>query len=76
MRQEVWAKFCRSFSGVSRGRGAVAMRAASIKPLFRHRGLGTGVDRHSATISPDPPISAGKSFIFGSPSRIGSTVSV
>ncbi len=31
--------------------------------------------RHSATISPEPPNSAGKSFSFGSPSRIGSTVS-
>jgi hypothetical protein len=26
-------------------------------------------------ISPEPPSSAGKSFSFGSPSRIGSTVS-
>ena len=30
---------------------------------------------YSGTVSPDPPSSAGKSFIFGSPSFIGSTVS-
>jgi hypothetical protein len=30
---------------------------------------------YSATISPEPPNSAGKSFSFGSPSRSGSTVS-
>ena len=29
---------------------------------------------YSGTASPDPPSSAGKSFIFGSPSFIGSTV--
>ena len=37
-----------------------------------------GQDRrphHSATRSPDPPSSAGKSFSFGRPSRIGRTVS-
>ena len=30
---------------------------------------------YSAMLSPDPPNSAGKSLSFGSPSRIGSTVS-
>ncbi len=30
---------------------------------------------YSLTIVPDPPSSAGKSFSFGKPSRIGSTVS-
>jgi hypothetical protein len=30
---------------------------------------------YSAMISPDPPNSAGKSLDFGSPSRMGSTVS-
>ena len=30
---------------------------------------------YSATTSPEPPNSAGKSFSFGNPSRIGSTVS-
>jgi hypothetical protein len=30
---------------------------------------------YSATLSPDPPSSAGKSLSFGRPSRIGSTVS-
>jgi GNAT superfamily N-acetyltransferase len=35
----------------------------------------TAVASHSATISPDPPNSLGKSFSFGKPSRIGSTVS-
>ena len=29
---------------------------------------------YSGSVSPDPPISAGKSFIFGSPSFIGCTV--
>ena len=44
-----------------------------------HRSLRRGVRQipssYSATISPDPPSSAGKSFSLGSPSRIGSTVS-
>ena len=30
---------------------------------------------YSATSAPEPPRSAGKSFILGSPSRMGSTVS-
>lgn len=30
---------------------------------------------HSGSATPEPPISAGRSFILGSPSRIGSTVS-
>ena len=30
---------------------------------------------HSASVCPEPPISFGTSFIFGRPSRIGSTVS-
>ena len=30
---------------------------------------------YSGTVSPEPPNSAGKSFSFGKPSRIGSTVS-
>jgi hypothetical protein len=34
-----------------------------------------GCQHYSAMISPEPPISAGKSFNFGSPSRKGSTVS-
>lgn len=33
------------------------------------------VNRYSAAISPEPPNSFGKSLNFGSPSRIGSTVS-
>ncbi len=36
---------------------------------------GDGVPNYSGTTSPEPPNSAGKSFSFGSPSRIGSTVS-
>ena len=31
--------------------------------------------RHSGSVMPEPPISLGMSFIFGLPSRIGSTVS-
>ena len=38
----------------------------------KHRGIG---NRYSAIASPEPPNSAGKSFSFGRPSRIGSTVS-
>jgi hypothetical protein len=34
-----------------------------------------GKSSYSATASPEPPNSAGKSLSFGSPSRIGSTVS-
>ena len=47
---------------------------ATIKP-----GHGCGDDgpfrAYSGSIVPDPPSSAGKSFSFGSPSFIGSTVS-
>ena len=31
--------------------------------------------RYSARVVPEPPISAGRSFILGAPSRIGRTVS-
>src|SRR6185436_5204811 len=33
------------------------------------------LQHHSAMVAPDPPISAGRSFIFGRPSLIGSLVS-
>ncbi len=37
--------------------------------------LPVGIRPYSAIASPEPPNSAGKSFSFGRPSRIGSTVS-
>lgn len=45
--------------------------------LARVRGLRPRPESvaYSATTSPEPPNSAGKSFSFGSPSRMGSTVS-
>jgi hypothetical protein len=42
--------------------------AAFAKGLF-------GLDRYSWTVSPEPPISFGTSFIFGRPSFTRSTVS-
>jgi hypothetical protein len=43
--------------------------------LFPRARRGKELSPHSATICPDPPSSLGKSFSFGNPSRIGSTVS-
>lgn len=48
-----------------------------VQPAWPSRRAATGRARqpYSGAASPEPPNSAGKSFSFGSPSRIGSTVS-
>ncbi len=57
-----------------------ALLAAHRRPLARRPpeappAAGDAAAAYSATISPEPPNSAGKSFSLGSPSRIGRTVS-
>ena len=46
------------------------LRAGGRNPALRRQ-----QPAYSGTVSPEPPNSAGKSFSFGKPSRIGSTVS-
>lgn len=46
---------------------------AALVPLCRE-GNPCGSRRYSASVSPEPPSSAGKSLIFGRPSFMGSTV--
>ena len=57
-------------------RGAVRQEIVGLSPDWNDDGNPVVVAAgHSATISPDPPNSPGKSFNLGSPSGIGSTVS-
>ena len=70
----------RALRVAGRGRVASANSLAEDAPIDphpgprRYAGRGEG-GRYSATASPEPPSSFGKSFSFGRPSRIGSTVS-
>jgi hypothetical protein len=59
---------------VTRGTPHPEFKLRSHSALSRKRGGGE-CNLYSATISPLPPNSEGKSFSFGRPSRIGSTVS-
>ena len=58
------------------GHGCPSSKTGQPEPAFppaRPRDL--ALPHYSGTCSPEPPKSAGKSFSFGSPSRIGRTVS-
>jgi hypothetical protein len=60
-------------------KGDDAIQGLRVSPWIaspRFRGGRNDWSYYSAICWPDPPNSAGKSFSFGSPSRIGSTVSV
>ena len=66
--------------GVSVVRDETADRNSRPNVIFARRsaispGTRSGPSYYSGTVSPDPPKSAGKSFILGNPSFIGSTVS-
>jgi hypothetical protein len=50
-------------------------REAGWRAANRVRRVAARIIVYSATTSPEPPNSAGKSFSFGKPSRIGNTVS-
>ena len=60
--------------GASQGL-ACDSNASAPRPAPRQAGERTASAAYSGTLSPEPPNSSGKSLSFGSPSRIGSTVS-
>jgi RimJ/RimL family protein N-acetyltransferase len=65
------------FASLARlARSAIRQAACGIarRPRGRRTAPRAGLD-HSRMVSPEPPNSLGKSFSFGRPSRIGSTVS-
>jgi DNA-binding HxlR family transcriptional regulator len=60
--------------GAGCGGGGMILVASGIR-LRRYSGRLCFGSAYSGTVSPEPPISDGKSFSFGNPSRIRSTVS-